>query len=75
MMKIKKINNNLIELRKFKSINSQLIHFLEEYGINKEEFFNVIEKMTHDALESGSPQNTIKEVNKEDISNIYKSLS
>ncbi len=33
-----------------------------------------MEKMADDALESGSPQNTIKPVTKEDILNLYASL-
>ena len=47
---------------------------LEEYGINKEEFMKVIDKMAADALASGSPSNTRKEVTKQDMINIYKQL-
>lgn len=47
---------------------------LEAYGIDHDEFFTVMEKMADDALESGSPQNTIKPVTKEDILNLYASL-
>ena len=47
---------------------------LSEYGIDKEDFFGNIEKMADDALASGSPANTAKEVTKADIINIYKSL-
>lgn len=47
---------------------------LEEYGIDKEEFFARMDKMAGDALASGSPANTIREVTKEDILEIYKSL-
>ena len=47
---------------------------LEEYGIDKDKFFEVMEKMATDALASGSPSNTIKEVTKEDILDLYKSL-
>ncbi len=47
---------------------------LEEYGIKKDEFYDKIEKMAADALVSGSPQNTIKEIGKEDIIRIYKAL-
>ncbi len=46
----------------------------KEYGIDKEEFYSKIEKMASDALISGSPNNTIKEVKKEDIIELYKSL-
>ncbi len=47
---------------------------LEEYGIKKEEFYDKIDKMADDALISGSLSNTIKEVKKEDIIRLYKSL-
>lgn len=47
---------------------------LEEYGINKEKFFEVIDKMAEDAVASGSPSNTIKDISKDDIIKIYKSL-
>lgn len=47
---------------------------LEEYGMDKEKFFASIDKMADDALASGSPGNTIKDVTKEDIVAIYKAL-
>ena len=47
---------------------------LEEYGINKDDFFANMDKMAEDAMASGSPSNTIKELNKEDLLNIYKEL-
>lgn len=47
---------------------------LSEYGIDKEAFFERMDKMAEDALASGSPGNTIKEVSKEDILSIYKNL-
>lgn len=47
---------------------------LSEYGIDKDSFFASINKMADDALASGSPGNTVKEVTKSDIVNIYKSL-
>lgn len=47
---------------------------LGEYGIDKEEFFSHMDKMAQDALDSGSPGNTRKELTKEDILNIYKKL-
>lgn len=47
---------------------------LEGYGIDKEEFFQVIDKMAGDAMDSGSPSNTIREVTKEDVIAIYKKL-
>lgn len=47
---------------------------LLEYGIEKETFFSVIEKMAHDAMASGSPQNTRKEITQSDIEQMYKNL-
>lgn len=47
---------------------------LAEYGINKEEFYALMDKMATDAMASGSPSNTIKEVTKEDLIEIYKRL-
>lgn len=47
---------------------------LEKYGIDKNEFFEVMDKMAEDAMASGSPSNTIKEINKNDLLAIYKKL-
>ena len=47
---------------------------LEEYGIDKNEFFDVMDKMASDAIDSGSPSNTIKEIQKDDLIEVYKSL-
>lgn len=47
---------------------------LEEYGIDRTEFFAVIDKMSKDAFDSGSPSNTRKIVSVEDIKEIYKKL-
>lgn len=47
---------------------------LEEYGIDKAAFFAAADKMSDDALASGSPANTIREVTKEDILGIYGEL-
>lgn len=47
---------------------------LEEYGIDREQFFKVIDKMASDAVASGSPANTIKEVTTDDVVEIYKKL-
>lgn len=47
---------------------------LEEYGIDRNEYYNQIEKMANDAVASGSPSNTIKEVTVDDCINIYKKL-
>lgn len=47
---------------------------LEEYGIDKNKFDAVVEKMAQDAIISGSPANTMKEVEKEDLIIIYNKL-
>lgn len=47
---------------------------LEGYGINKDDFFSVIDKMAGDAMDSGSPSNTRMDVTKEDLIKIYKAL-
>ena len=47
---------------------------LAEYGIDKEQFFARMDKMADDALESGSPANTAKELTNADILAIYRSL-
>lgn len=47
---------------------------LEEYGIDREKFFSVIDKMAFDAMASGSPQNTMREVSEEDVKQIYRNL-
>lgn len=50
------------------------IQTLEEYGIDRETFFESIEKMANDAIASGSPANTRRTPSKEEIIEIYKSL-
>lgn len=47
---------------------------LAEFGIDKEEFFKVIDKMAYDAMDSGSPQNTMCEVSEEQVKQIYRNL-
>jgi len=47
---------------------------LEKYGIDRAKFFDSIDKMADDAMASGSPSNTIKEINKDDLVKIYKGL-
>lgn len=46
----------------------------EAYGIDRETFMNVIPKMAHDAMESGSPQNTIRDITVEQVSDLYRQL-
>ncbi len=47
---------------------------LEGYGIDREKFFSVIDKMSFDAMASGSPQNTKRDVSEEDVKQIYRNL-
>lgn len=47
---------------------------LEEYGIDRAAFFNQIEKMAHDAMESGSPGNTIRPITQADVERMYKNF-
>lgn len=47
---------------------------LEQYGIDRDMFFAQIEKMAHDAMESGSPQNTRRAVEKADVEELYRRL-
>ena len=50
------------------------INTLEQYGIKKEEWDQVVDKMAGDAMASGSPSNTIKDIKKEDLLTIYSRL-
>lgn len=47
---------------------------LAQFGIDRDIFFQAIDKMAHDAMESGSPQNTRKDVTEEDVKAIYQRL-
>ncbi|MCR5545987.1 MAG: iron-containing alcohol dehydrogenase [Lachnospiraceae bacterium] len=47
---------------------------LREYGIEKKEFIDKIPKMAEDAMASGSPGNTRKEITKEDCERLYEIL-
>lgn len=47
---------------------------LEQYGIDKNKFLSLIDKMADDALISGSPSNTRKLITKEDIIKLYHNL-
>ena len=47
---------------------------LAQYGIDREAFFAAMDKMADDALISGSPANTRREVTKQDILTIYQNL-
>lgn len=46
----------------------------DAYGVDKAKFFEQMPKMAEDALASGSPGNTRKEITKEDILEIYPRL-
>ena len=50
------------------------IQTLQQFGVNKEEFFKHIPKMASDALDSGSPGNTRRTPSDEDIQVLYKEL-
>ncbi len=47
---------------------------LREYGIDKDKFIALSDKMAVDAMASGSPSNTIKAVTKNDLQIIYQKL-
>ena len=47
---------------------------LEQYGIDRDEYNSKISKMATDAVASGSPANTVKEVTVDDCIEIYKKL-
>ncbi len=47
---------------------------LEQYGIEREKFDAVCDKMAGDAMASGSPSNTVKEITKNDLLKIYHKL-
>lgn len=47
---------------------------IKEYGIQKEDFEAAFDKMANDAMASGSPSNTRKEIDKEDLIKIYSRL-
>lgn len=47
---------------------------LEQYGVDREKFMDVVDKMSRDAMESGSPQNTMREMTESDVKQIYRNL-
>lgn len=64
---------------KFKDALAKLCRICEvptpaQYGISREAFERAIDKMAEDAIASGSPSNTIKNVEKEDCIALYKKL-
>jgi alcohol dehydrogenase class IV len=60
------------EIRKICNICQ--IPTLEGYGIEKDKFFEQIDKMAHDAMVSGSPSNTRRELGEEDLKELYRKL-
>ena len=47
---------------------------LVDAGVDKDEFFGLIDKMAHDAMVSGSPQNTMRDMTEDDVKELYKQL-
>lgn len=47
---------------------------LKDYGIEKQSFEVVLEQMAEDAMNSGSPGNTLKDTGKQDLILIYRKL-
>ena len=54
--------------------NQVEIPSLAQHGIDRGRFLALIDKMATDAMMSGSPGNTIREVTKDDLVGIYQSL-
>lgn len=50
------------------------VQTLSEYGVDEQEYRKAIEKMSEDAIASGSPSNTRKQVTREDCMAIYQRL-
>ena len=55
-------------------VNDLEIPNLEKQGIKKEDFYKAIDKMAIDAMDSGSPNNTRRNINIQDLKDIYKKL-
>ena len=55
--------NKLVEICK--------VSTLQEFGVDKQDFINNIPKMAKDAIDSGSPANTLKKCTKQDLEEIY----
>jgi len=47
---------------------------LASAGVDKEQFLGCIDKMAHDAMVSGSPQNTKRDMTEDDVKELYKQL-
>ncbi|MDR1796545.1 MAG: iron-containing alcohol dehydrogenase [Clostridiales Family XIII bacterium] len=55
-------------------VKSLHVPSLQQLGIQEEDFFKAIPKMTEDALASGSPGNTRRSPSKEEIESLYREL-
>lgn len=60
----------IIQLKKL--LKMVEIPSIREYGIDMDDFLSSVDKMASDAIASGSPSNTRKYLEKEDIIEIYK---
>ena len=66
-------NKKLIE--ELYALNDELqVPTLSQYGINKEQYFSLLDEMATQALNSGSPGNNPRVPSKEEIIAIYKEL-
>lgn len=50
------------------------IPHLKDLNISQDAFISSIEKMAHDAMESGSPQNTCREITEKEVRELYLKL-
>lgn len=58
----------------YRNDNRLEIPTLQEYGIDREAFYSQIEKMAQDAMDSGSPQNTMRQPDRQAVMDIYKKI-
>lgn len=65
----KKLVEKLKEIRTLCEIPS-----MSAYGIDKKTYFSMIDKMSDDAIASGSPGNTRKEISKKDCVSLYEKI-
>ena len=68
----KAADNFMIQIRKICDVCQ--IPTLQGYGIDREEFFAQIDKMASDAMASGSPSNTIRELDEEVLKELYRKM-
>ena len=47
---------------------------LKEYGVDEAEFMAVVPKMAADAMDSGSPQNTRRDITQQQVEELYRQL-